>query len=195
MKGNPFEKLDAEAREGLKNYKGMSDDEFKEFVKSSKKDTLQENFDAITRQKDAERKEAEEMKAAYGNKKHKKKSKPSLLEALTEAHKDNFISKSMFEKYKKDIDEGDTKALKSRLKSYDYPFEEEDDEPIEKYVSVENYEGVKKTRGRPKKEKVAKEKLKPVTLVEIGHELNTRTRKEKLSPEKKREIYDFVMKF
>ena len=52
-----------------------------------------------------------------------------------------------------------------------------------------------KKRGRPAKEKVVKEKLGPVSLKTIGHELNTRTRKEKLSPEKKREIYDFIMKF
>lgn len=72
----------------------------------------------------------------------KKSSKHSLLEVLTEPHKDNFINKcgkkdrasahfssafslgitsrkSMFEKYKKNIDEGDTKDLKSCLVSYD----------------------------------------------------------------------------
>ena len=116
----------------------------------------------------------------------KKKSRPSLLEALTEAHKDNFISKSMVEKYKKDIDEGDTKALKSRLKHLDYPFEE-DDEPIEKYVSDEKQyippPPPKKTRA------------KQIPVKDIGSELHKRTHKAKLSPETKKEIMSYVMLF
>jgi len=160
------------------------------------KEDLGNIFDIIEIDLDKAKKEIEKHEGGHTSHKEpekKKKSKHSLLEALNEAHKDNFISKSMVEKYKKDIEEGNTKALKSRLKHLDYEHESDDDkEPVEKYVPDEQqYIPVKKS----KKEKVVKEKLKPVPLKLIGHELNTRTRKEKMSPEKKRDIYDFIMKF
>ena len=92
----------------------------------------------------------------------------------------------MVEKYKKDIDEGDTKALKSRLKSLDYPFEE-DDEPIEKYVPDEEQY---KPKPLPKKERA-----KQIPVKDIGSELHKRTKKAKMSPETKKQIMDYVKLF
>ena len=123
--------------------------------------------------------------------KHSKPSKKSPLDLLKEAREDGLISKKEYDLLK----DMTPSKIKSRLKSLDVQ-DLSDDEEIEKYKpDLSIYEGVKKTKGRPKKEKVVKEKLKPVTLKLIGHELNTRTRKEKMSPEKKREVYDFIMKF
>jgi len=117
-------------------------------------------------------------------KKHKKK---SPLDLLTEAREDKLISKKEYDLLK---DESPSK-IKARLKALEVQ-DLSDDEEIEEYKpDLTKYIPVKKS----KKEKVVKEKLKPVALKLIGHELNTRTRKEKMSPEKKRDIYDFIMKF
>jgi hypothetical protein len=124
----------------------------------------------------------------------------SLIHAVEQAHKDRFFSKAVLEKYKEDIANGNTKAIKDLMKRIDYEFEDEDAPVVkEEHVHVkEEHVHVKETKVKHKKEKkvkVPKKKLEPVSLKTIGHELNTRTRKEELSPEKKREIYDYVMKF
>ena len=109
-------------------------------------------------------------------------------EALTEAHNDNFISKSAFEKYKEDIASGNTKALKARLKSYEYEHESDDDkEPIEKYIPDEEQY---KPKPLPKKERA-----KQIPVRDIGSELHKRTKKAKMSPETKKQIMDYVKLF
>ena len=129
-----------------------------------------------------------EIDKAINHSKPAKKSKPALLAALMEAHKDNFISKSMVEKYKKDIDEGNTKALKSRLKHLEYEHESDDDkEPVEKYVPDEEQY---KPKPLPKKERA-----KQIPVRDIGSELHKRTRKAKISPETKKQIMDYVKLF
>lgn len=154
-----------------------------------KKITQIELKEAYLKMEDGNFKDAETLINKHHHKEpEKKKSKPSLLEALTEAHNDNFISKSAFEKYKDDIASGNTKALKARLKSYEYEHESDDDkELVEKYIPDEEQYNPKPL---PKKARA-----KQIPVKDIGSELHKRTHKAKMSPETKKEIMKYVMLF